>query len=143
MSPNQDKTGCRFRRAARKCATEFWLNASAGIQAAADKRDTKSVYEGIRKAVGPTKKSTSPLLSETGEILHSRNEQLSRWVKHFSLLYSTQNTVTNYALNSMDSLLMMDNLDSVPTTEELSKAIDMMAPWIAPGSNGITADLPL
>ena len=130
-----------FRRAARKCATEFWLKASARIQAAADRGDTKSVYEGIRKAVGPTKRSISPLLSETGEILHSRNEQLSRWVQHFSLLYSTQNIVTNDALNRMDSLPMMDDLDSVPTTEELSKAIDMMAPWKAPGSDGIPADL--
>ena len=36
---------------------------------------------------------------------------------------------------------MMDDLDSVPTTEELSKAIDMMAQWKAPGSDGIPADL--
>ena len=58
--------------------------ASAHIQDTADRGDTKSVYEGIRKAVGPTKKSSSPLLSETGEILHSWNEQLSKWVQHFS-----------------------------------------------------------
>ena len=66
------------------------------------------------------------MLSETKEILHSRIEQLNRCVQHFSLLYSTQNVVTNDALNSMDSLPMMDDLDSVPTTEELSK--DMIAP---------------
>ena len=121
----------------------YCLKTSARIQAAADRGYTKSVYEGIRKAFWPTKKSTSPLLSETGEILHSRNEQLSRWVQHCFLLYSTQNIVTNDALNSIDILPMMDDLERVPTTEEHSKAIDMMAPWIAPGSNGITADLPL
>ena len=36
---------------------------------------------------------------------------------------------------------MMDDLDSVPTTEKLSKAIDIMVPWKAPGSDGIPADL--
>ena len=44
-----------FRRTARKCTNEFWLKTSASIQAAADRGDTKSVYDGIRKAVGPKK----------------------------------------------------------------------------------------
>ena len=130
-----------FRKAARKCANEFWLKTSAGIQAAADRGDTKSVYDGIRKAVGPTKKLTSPLQSATGEILHSRDEQLGRWVQHFSLLYSRQNVVTDVALQHMESLPMMDDLDNEPTVEELSKAITAMAPWKAPGSDGIPADL--
>ena len=41
----------------------------------------------------------------------------------------------------MDSLPTMDDLDCEPTTEELSKAIVEMAPWKAPGSDGIPADL--
>ena len=36
---------------------------------------------------------------------------------------------------------MMDDLESVPNTEKLSKSIDMMAIWKAPGSEGIPADL--
>ena len=63
-----------FRKIARKCANEFWLKTSAGIQAAADRGYTKSVYDGIRKAAGPTKKLTS-LQSATGEILHSRDRR--------------------------------------------------------------------
>ena len=43
-----------FRRIARKCGTGFWLKASARIQDAADRGNTKSVYEEIRKAVGST-----------------------------------------------------------------------------------------
>ena len=62
------------------------LKACARIQAAAERGDTKSVYEGIRKAVGPTKKLTSPYCQKLGEILHSRNEHLGRSVQHFSLL---------------------------------------------------------
>ena len=64
----------------RRCATEFWLKTSASIQPAADKGDTKSVFDGIRKAVGHTKKLRSTLQSATGEVLHSRDEKLSRWV---------------------------------------------------------------
>ena len=130
-----------FRRTARKCTNEFWLKTSASIQAAADRGDTKSVYDGIRKAVGPTEKLTSLLQSATGEILHNRDEQLGRWVQHFSLLYSKQNIVTDAALKHMESLPTMDDLDSEPTIEELSKAITEMASWKAPDSDAIPADL--
>ena len=41
----------------------------------------------------------------------------------------------------MESLPTMDDLDNEPTVEELSKAITAMAPWKAPGSDGIPADL--
>ena len=36
---------------------------------------------------------------------------------------------------------MLDDLNCEPTIEELSKTIDMMAPWKAPGSDGIPVDL--
>ena len=67
--------------------------------------------------------STSPLQSDTGEILHKRDEQLGRWVQHFSLLYSKQNIVTDAALEHMENLQTMNNLDTEPTVEELSKSI--------------------
>ena len=41
----------------------------------------------------------------------------------------------------MESLPTMDDLDNEPTVEELSKAITAMAPWKAPGSDGIPVDL--
>ena len=78
-----------FRKTARKCAKEFWLKTSAGIRAAADRGDTKSVYDVIRKTVGPTIKLTSPLQSATGETLHSRNEN---WVDgSITFLFYIQN----------------------------------------------------
>ena len=58
---------------AKNYVNKFWLKTSASIQAAADRVDTKSVYDGIKRAVEPTKKLTSPLKSATGEILHIDN----------------------------------------------------------------------
>ena len=40
---------------AKKCANEFWFITSAGIQVVTDIGDTKSVYDGIKKLVRPTK----------------------------------------------------------------------------------------
>ena len=41
----------------------------------------------------------------------------------------------------MESLPKMNDLDNKWTVEELSRTITAMAPWIAPGSDGIPADL--
>ena len=54
--------------------SRLYLKTSASIQAAADRGDTKSVYDGIRKPVGLTKKLTSPLQSANVEILYNRDE---------------------------------------------------------------------
>ena len=85
-------------------------------------------------------KLTSPLKSATTEILHFRDEQLGRWVQHFSLQYSRRNVVTDAALQHMESRPTMDELDNEQTLEELSKAITAMAPRKAPSSDGIPAD---
>ena len=78
------------------------------------------MYDGIRKAVGPTKKLTIHLQSDKGEVLHSRDGQLGRSVQHLSILYSKQNVVTNIALQQIKSPPTMDDLDNKPTVEELS-----------------------
>ena len=44
-----------FQKTAKKCANKFWLKTSASIQFSADRGNTKSVYDGIRKSLGPTK----------------------------------------------------------------------------------------
>ena len=41
----------------------------------------------------------------------------------------------------MESLSTIDDLDNEPTAEELSKAITLVAPWKAPVSDGIPANL--
>lgn len=78
------------------------------------------MYDEIRKAVEPTTKLTSPLQPATGEILHNKDDQLGRWVQHFSFLYFKQNTVTDAALKHKKNLLTIDDLDTEPTVEELS-----------------------
>ena len=68
-------------------------------------------------------------------------EKLGRWVQHFSLLYSKQNNVTDAALKHRENLPKMNDLDTEPTIEELSKVITEMSSLKAPGSDGIQADL--
>ena len=63
---------------------------------------------------------------------------MERWLEHYYDLYSRENTVSPAALDVIECLPTMDELDSV---EELSKAIDSLASGKAPGNDGIPPDL--
>ena len=56
-------------------------------------------------------------------------------------LYATQNTVTDSALNVIPDLSVIKKLDTPPTMEELSKAIDRLTCIKASGSNGIPPEV--
>ena len=94
------------------------------------------MHDGIKKAVGPTLNKTVPLRSSTGEVITDRGHQLERWVEHYSDIYSRENIVSPSALDAVECLPTMEELDTEPTLEELSKAIDSLASGKAPGSDG-------
>ena len=62
-------------------------------------------------------------------------------VEHYSDLYSRENTMSPVAPDGIECLPTMDELDSEPSVEELSKAIDSLASGKAPGNDGIPPDL--
>ena len=66
---------------------------------------------------------------------------MERWVEHYSDLYSSENTVSPAVLYVIDCLATMDELNSEPSIEELSKAIDSLASGKALGNDGIPPDL--
>lgn len=46
---------------------------------------------------------------------------MGRWMKHYLDIYSTENTVSGEALDSIQSTPVIQELDAEPTTEELEK----------------------
>ena len=51
-------------------------------------------------------------------------------MKHYSELYSRVNVVSEEALLAMESLSIMDELDSEPTMEDINQALDHLSiPW--------------
>ena len=61
-------------------------------------------------------------------------------MKHYSDIYSRENIVSPSALHAVECLPTMEELDTEPTLEELSKATDSLASGKAPGSDGIPQD---
>lgn len=103
--------------------------------------DVRSMYDGIKKAIGPVAKKTAPLKSLSGETITDSSHQMKRWIEHFSELYSRQTTISDTASNVLKDLPMMPELDNVPTLDELNKAIDALNCNKAPGNDSIPPEV--
>ena len=79
------------------------------------------MYEGIKQVTGKSTKKTAPLKSKTGEVITDKSKQMGRWVEHYLELYSRENSVTQEALDAIEDMPILEELDSEPTVEELSK----------------------
>ena len=131
----------KCQQTARHCANDYWLKLSQMIQRDADCGNTGGMYAGIKKATGPTATKSVPLKTKSGEIITDQKKQMERWVEHYLELYSTQNVVTDAALDAISQLPVMEELDEEPTVEELSKAIDCLSTGKAPGADGIPPEV--
>ena len=121
-------------RTARRCANEYWVELSNSIQQAADTGNARGMYEGIKKALGPTSSKSAPLKAKSGILLTDKAQQMERWVEHYSELYSRQNVVTPSALDATVSLPPLDDLDAEPTMDKLRHAIKQLKSAKAPGT---------
>ena len=85
--PSQmNKTALRAARnkapqTARHCANNYWLQLCQSIHTSSDTGNIRSMYDGIKKATGPTTKKTAPLKAKSGEVITDSNKQMERWVK--------------------------------------------------------------
>lgn len=131
----------KVQQTARKCANEYWQELSRDIQTAADTSNIKGMYDDMTTALGPTQSKTAPLKSISGVVITDKGKQMKRWVEHYSELYSRENSVVDSALDVIEPLPIMEDLDAEPTLEELSKAINSLACSKAPGTDGIPLDL--
>ena len=67
----------------------------------ADYVNTSSMYTGIKQASSPTATNSITLKTKSGENI---TDQKKQWVEHFLKLYSTQNVMTDAALDAICQL---------------------------------------
>ena len=98
----------KFQQAARRCANEYWTQLSHEIQTAAITGNIRGMYDGIKKALGPTQCKTAHLKSSSGEIITDKGQQMEILVEHYSDLYSRESTVSPATLDVIKYLPTMD-----------------------------------
>ena len=125
-------------RAARKtsqqtahhCTNAYWLNLCNSIQRAADFRDARGMYMGVKKTTGPTPTKSAPLMSKSGYTITEQGRQLECWVKHYFKLYSAWNVVTQTALDPipvLDRHPPQKSLTKPSTTSPAARRVAAMA----------------
>ena len=72
----------------------------------------KGMYDGIKQALGPMQLRIASLKSATGDAIKDKSKQMECWVEHYSEVYTRMNVVSEEALMTMESLSIMDELDS-------------------------------
>ena len=127
----------KVRQCARQCMNNYWLQLCSQIQTAADTCNIKAMYDGIKQALVPTQKKIAPLKSATGKVIQGREQQMERWVEHYTELYETENVVPEDALNATECLPELEEFGREPTIDELSEALDSLASGKAAGKDGI------
>ena len=60
---------CKAHQIARCCANAYWTELSENTQFSAITGNMRGMYDGIKKALGPTLNKTAPLRSSTGEVI--------------------------------------------------------------------------
>ncbi|KXJ18020.1 hypothetical protein AC249_AIPGENE27459, partial [Exaiptasia diaphana] len=75
------------------------------------------------------------------DIITDDGKQMERWTEQYQQLYSQENIVTDIAVESINQLPVMGELDDPPSLEELSKAINTLANSKATDSDGIPPEV--
>jgi len=65
-------------KSVRACVNEYWLNLCSSIQSASDTGNIKAMYDGIKKATGPSIKKSAPLKATSGETITDKTKQMER-----------------------------------------------------------------
>ena len=125
----------------RECVNDYWSNLCSAVQQASDTGNIKAMYDSIIKAVGLTISKSASLKFKSGDIISDKTKQLERWAEHYSKLYSRENTVSQSALDAIERLTTLQELDDPPSFEDVSKAIDQLLSGKSPDKDCISGEV--
>ncbi|XP_037793440.1 uncharacterized protein LOC119588873 [Penaeus monodon] len=99
-------------------------------------------YEALKAVYGPTHHVQSPLRSADGQALFTdKTSILSRWSEHFQALFSADRVVQDSAVLRIRQKPVIEELDELPSIEEISKAIEQLKCGKAAGVDGIPPEI--
>ena len=131
----------QVQKSLRNMQNTWWVSKAAELQAAADKRDYKSFYQGLKAVYGPTYKASPAIKSKDGVLLTEPAQVLDRWAEHFN---GVLNQDSNFDMSVLQDIPQWDinmGLADPPTLEEVLVCIKQLTCGKAPGEDGIPPDV--
>jgi len=103
----------------RQMKNRWWNNKAAELQAAADRHDTRTFYDGLKAVYGPREAGSAPVKSLDGVTLTDRTKFLERWKEHFETVLNQSSSFDMNVLSEMPQWPLASRLDEVPTRTEI------------------------
>ena len=129
-------------RSIRKMKDNWWTERAKEMQEAADKHDTKSFFQGLKKVYGPKKRSTAAIKDQQGTtLITDKPKILDRWAEHFNGVLNQVSDFDDTVLDEIPQLPVNMALDEAPTLAETKSAIKEMASEKSAGSDDIPAEV--
>ena len=131
----------QVQRSLRNMKDAWWQARAAELQDAADRRDFKTFYQGLKAVHGPKHKKSPSVKTKDGDLLTDPSEVLKRWSEHFN---GVLNQESDFDMSVLDEIPQWDintSLDSIPTLEEVLLSIKQLSSGKSPGQDGIPPDI--
>ncbi|CAM4709419.1 unnamed protein product [Leuciscus chuanchicus] len=136
------QTRSEVQRLTREAKHLYWESICRRVEHCSATGNTGGMYQGLKQALGPPVKKSSPLRSATGEILTNLDDQLNRWVEHYSSLYAEPVTASEAAIvSAVPQLPIILELDNIITLNEVKKTISLLKNNKAPGVDGLPPEI--
>lgn len=133
--------GCQARVQLAPRQMIWWSDKSAQFQMAADKRDSKAFYDGLKAVYGPQKHDVSPILANDGDtLLTDKKAILQRWRDHFETVLNSNSVTDDESLPAVTHA-EISVLSLEPAFLEVKDSIKQILPEKLPGEDDIPVEI--
>ena len=119
----------------------WWQTLAEEIQGAADRRDFKRFYQGLKAVHGPVHKASPSVKSKDGVLLTEPAKVLDRWAEHFKGVLNQDSQFDMSVLDEIPQWDVNESLDAVPTPEEVSDSIKDLTSGKSAGGDCIPPEI--
>jgi exonuclease III len=120
----------------------WWKQKAEALQQAADRKDSKSFFDGLKAVYGPRSSGSTPIYNNDESLLLTDKSQiLERWAEHFDKVLNCQSSVSSEALDDIEQLPLLESLSNTPSLDEVTKAVKQMSSGKAAGPDGIPSEV--
>ena len=103
---------------------DWWRKIASDLQGFTDTGDLQNFYGSLKQVFGPTSHSLPAVKSKEGTVLNTDKQHImSRWQEHYRELLNTRNTCDPAVLDTIPDKLIVHDIDTPPSIEELNCAI--------------------